>query len=636
MADLEIEPDDEDANGSILGRLKTWFEESEDALYPARRASERDRDYVDGKQWTAPELEALAKRGQSDAVYNRMRQKVDTLVGVEQEMRSDPRAYPRSPNADTDAETATDALRYVVETTRFDAAASFVFDQACCVEGAAGVEVIVEESRRGGGPDVSIVEYPFDRVGWDPHSRRADYDDSRYRYTVVWMDGDQIKLEWPGSEDLVSSAMTGSPVTSRDTHEDTPRYWADRTRNRLQVVQMWWLEGEPTMTATFISSGFLSEPEVSPYLDDEGIPVSSLELCSGYVTRQGERYGAARQWVGSQDDINKRRSKALHLLSVRQTIADPGVVRDKRSFKREMARPDGHWDKQGEGALDILPTGDMAAGQLALLQEAKQEIDSTGPTAHGMSADVGDASGIAVQTMQRSQMLPLSLLLEHHREWKLRVYRAIWGRIRQFWTAPRWLRVTDTPDSLRWVGVNMPVTVGDQIEQQMGAPLPPQFANDPRMAMVAEIINQPSEIDVDFVIDEGPDVISTAAQEFEILLRLSEHAAAMGQPIPIEALLRASPLRGKDELLQSMQGDPAAAQAAQAEAARQAQLAEAVMVGQAEKVAAEASYKQAQAAQIVAETPSDIEYNEARADKATAEAAQTASEVAGQVVQLRP
>ena len=78
-----------------LSTLKEWFRESEEALYSSRRASQRDRDYVDGKQWTSAESRALKQRGQSDAVYNRMRAKVDTIVGVEQQMRSDPRAYPR-------------------------------------------------------------------------------------------------------------------------------------------------------------------------------------------------------------------------------------------------------------------------------------------------------------------------------------------------------------------------------------------------------------------------------------------------------------------------------------------------------------------------------------------------------------
>ena len=32
---------------------------------------------------------------------------------------------------------------------------------------------------------------PFDRLFWDPHSRRLDFSDARYKGIVIWMDRDQ-------------------------------------------------------------------------------------------------------------------------------------------------------------------------------------------------------------------------------------------------------------------------------------------------------------------------------------------------------------------------------------------------------------------------------------------------------------
>jgi len=43
----------------------------------------------------------------------------------------------------------------------------------------------------------------------------------------------------------------------------------------------------------------------------------AYEFASAFVDRDGGRYGAARQLLDVQDEINKRRSKALHLMSVR-------------------------------------------------------------------------------------------------------------------------------------------------------------------------------------------------------------------------------------------------------------------------------------------------------------------------------
>jgi len=634
-------PLDGEDNISTLEELKTWFRESEDALFASRQDSERVRDYVDGKQWTADEINALNARGQSALVYNRMRQKVSILIGVEQQMRADPKAYPRTPQHDEEAQTATDALRYIADNVSFDKIASFVFDQACAVEGVAAVEIGIEYDKKG-EPNITAVPFHFDRVGGDPHSRRPDYSDGRYVYTLTWMDAEQAKRKWPDRADTIVSTIATNWQSTRYTYDDTPRYWADRTRNRVQVVQMYWLEGEIWKVATFTGGGFLEDPDTSPYLCEDGEPSCALVFCSGYVTREGERQGAAHDWMGPQDDINKRRSKSLHMLSTRQTIADPNVIHDVRTMRAELAKPDGHVTKDGEGEFNILPTGDMTAGQLELLNQAKEEIEQTGPTTHNaMPTDpTGAMSGIALQSHQRSQMLGLSPLLDHHRDWKVRCYRAMWARVRQFWTREKWVRVTDDPRSMRWVGLNQPVTLGDQVEEELaqrvaqleqeqpgaGQQLAQRYAADPRMAQVVDIKNQPGEIDVDIILDEGPDVVTTEAQEFDLLLRLDQQRP--GQ-IPLPELIQASPLRNKERLLKHFEEDPQAAEAAQ----RAQQVQDEAVMSAIERNVAAAEKDRATAAKTAAETPSDIELNEAQADKATAEAASKASEL-GVVVPL--
>ena len=64
-----------------VGDLCRMFEESEEASLTARKEAERDRDYVDGKQITAEELPQLARRGQPPVIDNRIKTKIDYLVG---------------------------------------------------------------------------------------------------------------------------------------------------------------------------------------------------------------------------------------------------------------------------------------------------------------------------------------------------------------------------------------------------------------------------------------------------------------------------------------------------------------------------------------------------------------------------
>ena len=89
-----------------LPTLIQWFQDAEDATVDAREKSERDRDYYDNKQFTAEEFEALRKRGQPAISHNLIRQKIDYLLGLEKQTRSDPKAYPRNPDDEQAADAA--------------------------------------------------------------------------------------------------------------------------------------------------------------------------------------------------------------------------------------------------------------------------------------------------------------------------------------------------------------------------------------------------------------------------------------------------------------------------------------------------------------------------------------------------
>ena len=91
--------------------------------------------------------------------------------------------------------------------------------------------------------------------------------------------------------------------------------------------------------------------------------------------------GWCRGLISLQDEINKRRSKALHLLSVRQVIAEQGAVPDVDKARREVAKPDGYVEVMPGLKFEIEQTADLAAGQFQLLQHATAEMQLSGPNA---------------------------------------------------------------------------------------------------------------------------------------------------------------------------------------------------------------------------------------------------------------
>lgn len=608
-----VTADDED-----LATYVKYFEESEDATADERRFSERDRDYYDNKQLTDTEKRVLEQRGQPAIVVNRIKRKVDFLRGVEQQQRVDPKAFPRNPADEETAHAATDALRFVTDSNRYDTVRSGVWDNLL-VEGLGGCEVVVEPKGQDGQLDIVIRHLPWDRIFRDPHSREPDCSDGNYLGLVLWMDLKDAQERWPDAADELETIV--SHATIGDTFDDRPRdsVWCDSKRKRVRVVQMWHKRYGQWHWCTF-TRGVKLEGGPSPYVDEHGQPECPIKLTSAYIDRANARYGVVREMIGPQDEINKRRSKALHLLTLRQVVADKGAVDDAKQARIELSKPDGYIEVAPNKRFEVQVTSDLAAGQFQLLQHATNEIDLLGPNAAMQGKSNADQSGRAIIAQQQGGYVELGPVMDRLRQFNISVYQAVWSRIRQFWTQEKWIRVTDDERNIRFVPLNKPVTAGEQYLQQLQQQgLPPdqlqlaqqQVMMDPRAQMIVGIQNNVAEMYVDIVVDDAPDTVTIQHEQFELMVQLVQ----AGVPIPPDQLVEMSQLKNKEQVLEKMRGggvDPQVAQQQAEQQARAQQLIEAeaqakVQLLQAQAVKAQADAQRAQAeAQAVlieAQTP---------------------------------
>lgn len=558
----------------LFTRVK-WFEEAEDASLDARQKSERDRDYYDGKQLTAAETTELNKRGQPPVVINRIKRKVDFLTGSEVQTRTDPKAFPRNPGADEQsAEAATDSIRFVADNNRYETIRSDVWENMV-IEGFGGAEVSVR--RKGNEPEITIKGIMWDRLFYDPHSAHRNFTDAKYKGIVIWMDAADAIVRWPGAKDVIESTLASS--TTAETYDDRPKFnvWVDAKRKRVRIVQMFYHHKQEWWESTFTKAGDVTPQRISPFVNDEGRPVCRLIMASSHVDRDNNRYGFVREMIDPQDEINKRRSKALHQVTMRQSRADKGAVDDVRSMKQELAKPDGHIETNPNTNFEILDNNDMTAGQFALLQNAIDEIDAMGPNASLSGKQQQELSGRALLAQQQGGFVELGRAIDARRQFDLDVYRAVWDRVRQFWGEEKWVRVTDNEQNVKFVGLNRPVTELEdrqgeftqraqgiqQLESEIPQLPPPEqsFATqqvaEAKMILVAQgrqaeqnvirIENNVGEMDVDIIVDQSPDTTTIQVEQFEIL-------AQMGQNIPFDILVEASQLRNKKELLERLRG----------------------------------------------------------------------------------
>lgn len=540
-ADEVLEPEiDRRALLDLHARLVEMYDEAEDTSRSNREKAERDVDYRDGKQWTEAEVKQLRKRGQPAITHPLIRQKVDYLLGLERAQRTDPRALPRNPNPMDEgaAEAATDALRFVCEQQRYDQSRSRAWEDIL-VPGWGGIEVGVTFDPRG-RPLITLKRCSWDRMFWDPHSAQADYSDANYLGMVRWMDREEAIAEY-GEEAarVFDDCFVGH--SANDSYDDRPRNtgwvrWGKR--RRVRVVLNYFKDPDGIWNfAEYTMGGFLRFGE-SPYLDDDGVPEHPFCWRSGYVDRDNNRSGIVRDLIDLQDEVNKRRSKAMHAINARQTYGNQ-KINDVNGMRREMNRVDGHVEMQGDAKFGedfgIIPTADIAQGNLTLLQQAMNAFEVLGPNAAMQGKGPQSQSGRAILAQQQGGAIQMGTLSDTLRDMDHEVYRKIWRRIRQFWTAETWVRVTDDEQKLRWVGLNTPMA-----DPQTGQPVV-----DPYGQPIVQ--NAVAQMDVDIIIDDAPQMANLQGEQFAKLVDLAPIV-----PMPPKVYLAASDLRNKGDLIQMM------------------------------------------------------------------------------------
>lgn len=510
-----------------LDRYKRYLTESRDATSEARLKSQTDIDYYDDRQWTSEQIKALRKRKQPEIWVNRIKPAINAILGVLEQGRTDPRAFPRTNDDMGAAEIATDSLRYAAENARWQRT------RAACSKDylIAGIGAVIV------GVDADMDPKP-ERIRWeeffyDPYSRDPDFEDARYLGIAKWMFLTELQAEFPEAE----LTMEFGGIAGVDADEDKPgMVWGDSKRKRVLVAEMYVIDDGGWKRVVFYGGGLLEAAE-SPY-NDERDPSCPIVAQSCYVDRDNQRSGVVRSMVPIQDEINMRRSKLLHLVNSRQLRQSEigGADVSVQVAREEAARPDGVIPF----GYDLVPTSDMAAGQAQLLQESKAELERMGPAPGILGRQSADSSGRAQLVRQQAGLTEMMPVLAGIEDLELRVYRQMWNRIRQFWTEPRMVRVTDDIGAPKFLTVNEPKVVGRQVVMDENG----QSAIQPIM----EYSNRPAEMDMDIIIDATPDSANIQAEQFSELIKL---AGIYGPAeVPFDDLLEASSLPKKRQLIE--------------------------------------------------------------------------------------
>jgi len=478
------------------------------------------RRYYHGAQLTEKQRKALRDRLQPEVIYNRVGRKINAVVGLLERQRQDPRGFPRTPKHEEGAEIATAVLRFVCDEQEWTTK-SPICGMDGAVDGLSGIELMLSRNPDGG------IEVGFETVDpssffYDPRSLKMDFSDARFMGVGKWVDVEAAIEMFPDKEEeLRNSLQAGSELTS---NPDTDNKWISTgdKGTRVRIIDHYYRKGGEWRYCVYTGATVLAEG-ISPFKDEKKRTICKFIMYSANVDHEGDRYGFVRNMRSSQDEINQRRSKGLHILNSRRMIAASNDGKDIERIRREAARPDGviqYPPGTEPPQFDDGAKGQELQGQLAFLEDAKNEIENYGFNPALMGQGVDKLSGRAMQIQQQAGIAELGPYLLAFKGWKLRVYRAIWNAVQQFWEGEKWIRVTDDEGMAQFFAVN-------------------QLAIDPRTGQPT-LMNALGALDVDIIIDEGPDTINMQQDAYDTLSIM----ATKGQNVPPQLLIELSPLQG--------------------------------------------------------------------------------------------
>ncbi len=492
---------DNSDNIDLQGRLLAYYQEELDRQQWNREQQSIDEDFYDHIQWTDEDAQVLRERGQAPMVLNVVAQSLNWVIGSEKRGRSDFKVLPRRKEDGKSAERKTQLLKYLADAND----TPFHFSRA--FEDTAKVGIGWME---GGYQDEDDSEQLYERYEswrnmlWDSAGTSMDGTDWRYVFRSKWVDYDIAKALAPDRLDVIRRAAGNSlnmglgirqfgdeAMDSIELERQTiGAAGAGSGRMRVRLIEAWFMvpkhverlrggdyHGEiydpdnlahkqqlleqkaelrsklgMRMHCAVMTTDGLIALEESPYRHNR-YPFTPI-----WGFRRGRDnmpYGLIRGLRDIQEDINKRFSKALAILSSNKTIMEEGAVDDLDEFSKEVSRPDAIIVKKRGKELIINADRELSAAHLQLMERGISLIQQvSGVTDELMGRTTNATSGIAVERRQQQGQLSTSKLFDNLRLGHKLHGEKMLSNVEQFYTEEKQFRITNMRGTPEWHVIN--------------------------------------------------------------------------------------------------------------------------------------------------------------------------------------
>lgn len=567
-------------------KLQEWLDQETQRQAANRFQQALDCDYYDGLQWTEDDAQALLDRNQAPLVFNEIKPTIDWMIGTERRMRIDFKVLGREKSDNDSANAKTQLLKYLDDTNKAPFNRSRSFGDTL----RAGVGWI-ELGLRGDATEELLYQRheSWRNMLYDSNDATLDLSESRYIFRWKYLDQDVAEAYFPDRLAVIKRAVTdGTALGVEDDEElfylgarvtspsqdyagvSVGRYapidrsalaWSRRAR--VKMIECWFRM--PVLKRKF-SSGQLAGVEFDAndplHVELQGYGASlydKLEMeirCAIFTSagliwegpspyrhgrfpfvpiwcyrrqRDNAPYGAIRQLRDPQDDLNKRHSKALWVLSSNQVEMEEGAVDDIEELRAEVARPDAIIVKNRGKDIKITRDNQLAQEQLVLMDRDGQHIRNVGGvTAENLGQPTNANSGKAIGLRQDQGSIVTSEIFDN-----LRLAVQLSGEIQlsmteQFYSMPKVIRVLGERGAAKYHPIN-------SVDPETG-----------------EVLNDITASMADYVVSEQDFKSSLRQAMFESLFDIIGRLAQMNPDVALNLLdlvVEMSDLPGRDELV---------------------------------------------------------------------------------------
>lgn len=494
---------DSDKMVALHKKLLGYYRSELDRSAENRAEQAEDEQFYDNIQWSAKDAAVLRERNQMPLVYNVISSSIDWVTGTEKRARTDFKILPRRKEDAKAAQRKTELMKYLSDVNRTQ------FDISRCFEDATKVGIGWMED----GIDFNTENEPifskyesWRNILWDTAATELDLSDARYIFRTKWVDLDIALAMFPKRANVLRrAATTDGHIAGDDLYGDTAMddretdgsgvvfddYGIDDgNRPRVRMIEAWF-----RMPATIkrLSGGMFSGEIYDEFSEAHNEAIESGEATLSERTSMvmnvavltatgmlwfsqspyrhnrfpftpvwaykkgddGMPYGMVRRLKDLQRDINKRASKALHILSANKVIMDEGAVSDINNLMNEVARPDALITLKANKRFELSSDRDLAPAHLELMSRDISMIQqASGVTDELMGRKTNAVSGIAIQSRQQQGSLVTAKLFDN-----LQLFAQVRGEkqlslIEQFMSEKKQFRITNQRGQPEYIEVN--------------------------------------------------------------------------------------------------------------------------------------------------------------------------------------